>query len=258
MPGTITADNLVDRSFRSKTGLVLPYRLYVPLDYLQSKRYPLVLVLHGSGERGHDNRKQLQNGVLAFCEPKLQRKQAAFVVYPQCPEGARWVESDWNAGSYDLTQVPLSAPLSAALDLMSTLEQEFTIDRGRLLVTGLSMGGYGTWDVILRYPDRFAGGMPLCGGGDPRQAAAARKVPVWAFHGAKDDTVPVAGARKMVQALRKAGGHVRYTEYPTVGHAVWDKAYADQNALRWLIGQRRPASAPGAPASVTPATAKGG
>ena len=241
---TITADNLVDRTFKSAGGLSLPYRLYVPLDYLQSKRYPLLLVLHGSGEKGTDNRKQLVNGVLAFCEPRLQRKHATFVVYPQCPEAARWVEAPWSDGQYDLTQVPMSAPMTAALELLTALEQEFSIDTGRRLVTGLSMGGYGTWDAILRYPDRFAGAMPICGGGDPRQAAAARRVPVWAFHGAKDEVVPASASRTMVQALRKAGGRVRYTEYAGVGHNAWDKTFADPRALTWLLTQRRAARPP--------------
>jgi predicted peptidase len=245
MPGpTITADNLVDRSFKSKGGLTLPYRLYVPLDYVQSRRYPLLLMLHGSGEKGTDNRKQLANGVLAFCEPELQRKQSAFVVYPQCPDNARWVEAPWAEGRYDLTQVPISGALSAALELLSAMEQEFTIDPGRLLVGGLSMGGYGTWDAIVRYPDRFAGALPICGGGDPAQAAAARRVPVWAFHGADDEVVPVSASRAMVKALRKAGGRVRYTEYAGVGHNAWDRTFADKKALAWLLGQRRAVRSP--------------
>jgi predicted peptidase len=239
MPETVTADNLVNRTLTSKAGLALPYRLYVPLDYVQKKRYPLLLVLHGAGERGTDNRKQLENGVLAFCDRKLQARHAAFVVYPQCPEGARWVESPWEAGRYDLTQVPLSRPMSATLELLAALEQELSIDPQRRLVAGLSMGGFATWDAILRYPDRFAGAMPICGGGDPAQAAAARSVPVWAFHGAKDDVVPVSASRLMVNALKKAGGRVRYTEYPGVGHNAWEKALADRHAVTWLLDQRR-------------------
>jgi predicted peptidase len=248
MPATVTPDNLVNRTFKSEGGLSLPYRLYVPLDYLQSKKYPLLLVMHGSGERGNDNRKQLVNGVLAFCEPDLQRRHGAFVVYPQCPEGSGWVDRPRDPspdGTYDLTQVPISKPLTAALELLTSLEKEFTIDPQRRLVTGLSMGGYGTWDAILRYPDRFAGAMPICGGGDPRQAAAARHVPVWAFHGAKDEVVPVSASRSMVQALRKAGGRVRYTEYAGVGHNSWDKTFANRSALTWLLGQRRKAGSTG-------------
>ena len=166
------------------------------------------------------------------------------MVYPQCPDEARWVEAPWAEGRYDLTQVPISGPLSAALELLSAVEQEFTIDPGRLLIGGLSMGGYGTWDAILRYPDRFAGALPICGGGDPAQAAAARPVPVWAFHGADDKVVPVSASREMVKALRKAGGRVRYTEYAGVGHNAWDRTFADHKALAWLLGQRRPVRSP--------------
>jgi predicted peptidase len=240
MPEPVTADNLVNRTFTGTNGLGLPYRLYVPLDYVQSKRYPLLLVLHGSGEKGTDNRKQLVNGVLAFCDRKLQNRHAAFVVYPQCPEDARWVEAPWKEGRYEVDQVPISKPLSTALELLTALEKELSVDPQRRLIAGLSMGGYGTWDAIIRHPDRFAGAMPICGGGDPGKAAAARSVPVWAFHGAKDEVVPVAASRTMVQALRKAGGKVRYTEYPTVGHNAWDKAFADRRAITWLLSQRRP------------------
>ena len=206
MPEPVTADNLVNRSFTGAGGLALPYRLYVPLDYVQSKRYPVLLVLHGSGEKGTDNRKQLENGVLAFCDRKLQSRHAAFVVYPQCPEGARWVEAPWKDGRYELSQVPLSKPLATALELLTALEKELSIDPHRRLISGLSMGGFGTWDAIVRHPERFAGAMPICGGGDPGQAAAAKAVPVWAFHGAKDDTVPVAGSRGDGAGASQGGG----------------------------------------------------
>jgi predicted peptidase len=239
MPDPVTPDMLVNRTFTGKNGLPLPYRLNVPLDYLQSKRYPLLLVLHGSGEKGTDNRKQLVNGVLAFCDRKLQSRHPAFVVYPQCPEDARWVDAPWKDGRYDLTQISLSKAMEAALELLTPLEQEFSIDPRRRLIAGLSMGGYGTWDAIVRHPDRFAGAMPICGGGDPSKAAAAKAVPVWAFHGAKDEVVPVSASRAMVQSLRKAGGTVKYTEYPTVGHNAWDKAFADRRAITWLLSQQR-------------------
>ncbi|HXU84052.1 MAG TPA: alpha/beta hydrolase-fold protein, partial [Polyangia bacterium] len=130
-------------------------------------------------------------------------------------------------------------PMSAALELLAALEKELSIDPHRRLVAGMSMGGFGAWDAILRYPDRFAGAMPVCGGGDPTQAAAARSVPVWAFHGAKDDVVPVSASRLMVKALKKAGGRVRYTEYAGVGHNAWDRAFADRRAVTWLLDQRQ-------------------
>ena len=235
----VTADDLVMRSHGAPGGLSLPYRLYVPRDYLQSRRYPLLVVLHGSGERGKDNARHLGNGVLAFCEAALQRRQPSFVVYPQCPEGARWVEASWSEGRYSVDDVPESAPLRAVMDLLPALGKEFSLEPRAHLLAGLSMGGYGCFDLLARHPGTFAGAMAICGGGDPGKAALMKDVPIWAFHGAADDVVPVAGSRLMVQALRKAGGRVRYTEYPGVGHRAWEQALAEKRALAWLLGQRR-------------------
>jgi predicted peptidase len=236
----VGADDLVVRRFESPlTKLALPYRLWVPRDYVQSRRYPLLVVLHGSGERGDDNKAQLNNGVLAFCEPRLQKRHATFVVYPQCPASARWVEAPWSDGRYELAKVPQSGPSTAVMELIGALGGEFTLDPQRLLISGLSMGGFGTWDLLARHPGRFAGAMPICGGGDPGQAAQMKGTAIWAFHGAKDDVVPVAGSRQMVQAVKQAGGRVRYTEYPGVGHRAWERAYADGRALAWLLSQRR-------------------
>lgn len=240
----VTPDDLVVRTHVSQlSGLTLPYRLYVPRDYLQSKKYPLLTVLHGSGERGTDNERQLVNGVLSFCEPRLQKAHPAFVIYPQCPDPARWVESDWTAGRYAVAQVPESGPLKAVRELLTALTKEFSIDPAAMLLAGLSMGGYGTWDLLARHPGTFAGAMAICGGGDPEQAAKMKDVAVWAFHGSADEVVPVAGSRAMVSALRKAGGRVRYTEYPGMGHRAWEKTFADRRALTWLLAQRRRQSA---------------
>jgi predicted peptidase len=237
----VVPDDLVMRSFDSPKGAPpLPYRLYVPRDYVQTKRYPLLVVLHGSGERGKDNLAQLGNGVLAFCAPALQKRKPTFVMYPQCPLDARWVEAPWSEDRYQLAKVPLSRPLTALMDLIDGLSAEFTLDPRRLLISGLSMGGQGTWDLLARFPERFAGAMPICGSGDPEQAVRMKAVPVWAFHGARDNVVPVAGSRLMVQALKHAGGRVRYTEYADVAHPAWERAYADKKAIEWLLAQRQP------------------
>lgn len=243
----VTPDDLVARSFTlsvtpggagAKT-LTLPYRLYVPRDYVQSRRYPLVVVLHGAGEKGIDNQKHLGNGVLAFCDPALQKRTPAFVVYPQCWEGARWVESAWSEGRYDQAKVPLSEPLTALLALVPALAKEFTLDPARLLCAGLSMGGYGTWDLITRFPAQFAGAVAICGGGDPTRAFAAKNVPVWAFHGSADEVVPVRGSRLMVEALRKAGGKVKYTEWKGADHHIWERVFKDPAVPRWLLAQKQ-------------------
>ena len=222
-----------------ETGLALPYRLFVPAACTAQAPCGLLLFLHGAGERGTDNQAQIKNDALALISPAVQAGNPTIVVYPQCPGDMRWVESDWKDGSYSLAQTPVSKPMTAALDLLASLQDRHPVDPNRVLVTGLSMGGYGTWDIIARHPAMFAGALALCGGGDPTQAQAIRDVPVWAFHGDQDPAVPVRGSRKMIQALRAAGGHPRYTEVAGRGHDVWTVAYRDPAVLLWLLSQRR-------------------
>src|SRR5438105_4052265 len=209
-------DEFLARSFAGD-GLTLPYRLLVPRHYDPRRAYPLVLFLHGAGARGIDNQKPLAQGVLPWAH-ELQVQRPAFLVVPQCPEGLQWVDTPWSAGSYALDSVPISKPLATVMQLVAALRREFNVDSRRILVTGLSMGGFGTWDLVMRYPDVFAGAMPVCGGGDPTRARQLVRVPVWAFHGSADPVVPAEGSRAMVRALRAAGARVRYTEYPGLEH----------------------------------------
>jgi predicted peptidase len=229
------------------SGLALPYRLFRPAGCAAERPCGLLLFLHGAGERGTDNESQLANDALAFTAPTVQEGHPAFVVYPQCPRDLRWVESDWKDGSYRVERTPESKPMAAAVKLLAALQAQYPIDPHRLLVTGLSMGGYGTWDILARHPTMFAGALALCGGGDPTQAAAIRDVPVWAFHGDKDPAVPVRGSRRMIEALRKAGGRPRYDEIAGHGHDVWTVAYRNVGPLRWLLDQRRPVHDPSPP-----------
>jgi predicted peptidase len=221
------------------SGLALPYRLFVPADCRAERPCGLLLFLHGAGERGDDNAAQLSNDALGFIRPEVQRDNPTIVVYPQCPIDMQWVDAPWATGQYRLADTPLSKPLAAALRLLAWLLTKHPVDPRRLLVTGLSMGGYGTWDLLARQPGRFAGALALCGGGDPTQAATMRDVPIWAYHGDRDEAVPVRGSRRMIQALRKAGGNPRYTEVAGHGHDVWTLAYRDVALMRWLLAQRQ-------------------
>jgi predicted peptidase len=221
------------------SGLALPYRLFVPAACTVEQPCGLLLFLHGAGERGDDNRAQLGNDALAFTRPDVQHGTPTIVVYPQCPLDMQWVDAAWAHGSYRLAETPISRPLATALRLLAWLQTKYPVDPHRLLVTGLSMGGYGTWDIMARHPTLFAGALALCGGGDPTQAAAMRDVPIWAFHGDHDPAVPVRGSRLMIQALREAGGSPRYTEVAGHGHDVWTIAYRDVEVVRWLLAQRR-------------------
>ncbi len=219
----------------------LPYRLVRPEGVEADKKYPLVLLLHGGGERGSDNAKTL----VWFWDAKkpslLTReefvREKAFAVIPQCPDGKQWVDVPWDKGSY--TTPKISEPLKLTFELLDALLVDLPIDPDRVYVTGLSMGGYGTFDMVQRRPDLFAAAVPVCGGGDPSRAVAS--VPFWVFHGEKDQVVPVSGSRDMVAALRKAKGKPRYTEYAGVGHNSWSPAFEERELWSWLFAQRRPA-----------------
>jgi predicted peptidase len=218
----------------------LPYRLFIPDNYDKSKTYPLVLFLHGAGERGTDDSLQLlgNNGAAVWADPKNQSTNPCFVLAPQCPRNEQWVDTPWGLGSYSIESVKVSDEILMVMDILNALRKEFNIDATRIYCTGLSMGGYGTWDINLRYPDVFAAALPVCGAGDPSKANLIVNKPIWAFHGDQDNTVPVAAAREMIQALKNAGGSPKYSEYPGVGHFAWEPAYAESTLISWTFGQR--------------------
>ncbi len=228
------------RVYKDTQGKTLPYRLLIPENYDPKKQYPLVVFLHGIGECGTDNEKQLIHGVKTFAQPEYRRKYPCFVLAPQCPLGALWVRGDLNLNlaRHKMPAEP-SAPMRLLLELIPALQKEFRIDPKRLYVTGMSLGGFGTWDLLCRRPDWFAAAAPVCGGADEEQAPKIARIPIWVFHGAKDDVVKPTWSRNMVAALRKAGGKPKYTEYPDVGHNAWDRAYKDPELYAWLFAQKR-------------------
>lgn len=229
------------RVYKNEKGEALKYRLMVPKDYSPSgtEKYPLVLFLHGAGERGDDNGKQLVHGTKEFAKDENRQKFPCFVIAPQCPDGKKWSEVDWSADTHKQPEEE-SISLKLARELMASLEKEFRIDTKRLYVTGLSMGGYGTWDLVSRTPDLFAAAIPVCGGGDETQAERLTKLPIWVFHGDKDTAVKPERSRRMVEAIKKAGGSPKYTEYPNVGHDSWSQTYSNPDVIAWLFAQRRP------------------
>jgi predicted peptidase len=229
---------LEKRTYTDAKGKTLPYRLLKPQDYDPKLKYPLVLFLHGAGERGTDNEKQLIHGVPEFAKEANRKRYPCFLVAPQCPPKDTWVKVDWRAETHQQSAEP-SEPMRLTLELIDALRKELPIDARRIYVTGLSMGGYGTWDVLARRPELFAAGVPICGGGDESTAATIAKIPIWVFHGAKDPAVKVERSRRMVEALKKADGHPKYTEYPDEGHASWVPAYKSPELLAWLFDQKR-------------------
>ena len=231
-------DDFEARVFSTAGGAKLPYRLLQPANPEPGKKYPLVIFLHGSGERGTDNALQLKNGAAVFAKPEAREKFPCFVFAPQCPKDRQWVEPE-GAGASGTAPADPGPMEPLVLGAMDALVQEFAIDPDRIHVTGLSMGGFGAWDLITRHPEKFAAAIPVCGGGDKAKAAAARPVPVWAFHGLEDKVVLPSRTQDMVAALRAAGGKAAHTEYPGVAHDSWTYAYSEPNLLPWLFAQRR-------------------
>jgi predicted peptidase len=231
----------VARTYADAQGKKLLYRLWIPRGYDAKKKYPLILFLHGAGERGDDNQKQLAHpDVLHWVREKYAKEHPSFLVAPQCPAGAKWVDVNWWQVPHHQTPPQPAEPMRLTMELLDALQKEFSIDPDRIYVTGLSMGGYGTFDLLVRRPNYFAAAVPLCGGADDSRAKDFAHVPIWIFHGAQDKAVPVVRSRSVVEALRKAGGQPRYTEYPDEGHAIWKRVYADPELARWLFSQVRP------------------
>ncbi|GAB4408937.1 MAG: dienelactone hydrolase family protein [Microscillaceae bacterium] len=216
----------------------LPYRLMRPLQAEAQKSYPLVLFLHGAGERGTENEIPLTHIAPLFTSSEARQKYPCFVLVPQCPKNRRWVEVDWGAERHDFPQ-EASWSMKLTLALLDSLKKELSVDKHRCYVTGLSMGGYGTWDILARQPDTFAAAAPICGGADEKTAPLIKHIPIWNFHGALDAVVKPSRSRNMIQALQAAGGQVRYTEYPDVQHGSWKPAYAEPEFLHWLFTQKK-------------------
>jgi predicted peptidase len=231
------AQDYVAQVYTGASGATMPYRLLAPERLRQGSRYPLVLFFHGAGERGTDNATQLRHGTRLFLKPDIRAKYPCFVLAPQCPSDQRWVEMDWNADRGAQPASP-SRSMQLAVDLVQYIQRSYPVDTHRLYVTGLSMGGYATWDFVTRFPDQVAAAVPVCGGGDDAAAARAARVPVWAFHADNDTTVKVGRTRDMIGALRLAGAKPHYFEYPGLGHNSWDAAYAEPELIPWMFSQR--------------------
>lgn len=216
-------------------GDTLLYRQLFP-DSDTMRRYPLVIFLHGSGERGNDNEAQLKWGVTNFATDQNMTLHPAFVIAPQCPVNMGWS----NFSRKDMTlQSTLTKPMELLIGLIEQLKKTLRVDTNRIYITGLSMGGYGTYDAIERYPHLFAAAVPVCGGGDASRAASIAHLPIWIFHGAEDPAVDPKLSLEMFQALTRAGAHPGFTQYPEVGHFSWLHAYSDPLMIEWLFRQHK-------------------
>ena len=260
------ADIVAQFEARSHTfnSLTLPYRLFVPTDYDSTRSYPIVLTLHGSGERGTNNSRHIEFHRIAtsWADSVNQVNYPTFVVSPQAPRPGTWAAASCF-GCVDTT--PLSAELSVVMDLLDSLEVEFSLDPNRFYVTGLSMGGFGTWDLIARFPERFAAAIPMSGGGDASKAADMSGVAIWNFHGRVDGLVPAVLSQELMEAFEDIGRPVvytdcdldacgtidpadfqlamdshadlLYTEYLNGAHVIWEESYDDPRLFPWVFAQ---------------------
>ncbi len=220
MPQENSATGFINKTMTAR-GHERAYVVYVPRGYTPDKAWPLIMFLHGAGERGDDGLLQSEVGI----GRAIRRHEEWFpciVIMPQCPKEVWW----------DKTFEDIDTALADTL-------KAYTIDPKRVYLTGLSMGGYGTWMLGPDRLDTYAALIPICGGGKTEDAAKLAKVPIWAFHGADDSTVPVKASREMIEAIKKAGGTIKYTEFPGVQHNSWDHAYDDPDTIKWLLKQHK-------------------
>lgn len=224
--------------YTNSAGESLKYRIYVPDNIEKLKKCPMLLFLHGAGERGNDNKAQLKHSVKDIVSYSQTNKAPIIVIAPQCPQNMKWVEVDWSAPTHSMPKSP-ALSLKLAFELLEQTARNYPVDQKRIYVTGLSMGGYGTWDAIQRKPDYFAAAIPICGGGDTNMAAKLVSIPIWVFHGDKDTAVNPERSRSMVEAIKKSGGNPKYTEYPGVGHDAWTRTFRNPEVLCWLFDQKR-------------------
>lgn len=251
-----TSPHNVTDVYTSTSGTKLPYRLYVPADYDESKSYPLVLFFHGAGESGTDNNHIFRGGsILQRLLTKTERTEhPCIILAPQCADtgsNGKWVSTDWAPGTYDHTKIKTSPYMAAAEELLDKVINEYSVDKGRLYVSGMSMGGYGTWDIISRNPDKFAAAVPVCGGIDESYMSGLMNMPIWTFHCVDDPIVSSAGTKKAAELL-KDNPNFKYTEYNRPDHDAWNEAYATDDLIEWMFSFKKEVAEPTPTPTPTP------
>ncbi len=227
------------KEFTTKSGYNLKYRVLYPQNYDATKKYPLILFLHGAGERGNDNTSQLKHGSWVFTD-KMKGNEA-IVLFPQCPKEEYWASVQFSRAKYPLDlsfdySRPISPPLEAAVDLVQSYINNKKVDKKRTYITGLSMGGMGTFEAVYRFPKLFAAAVPVCGGGDvAKYSKAQAKVAFSIYHGDVDGVIEVKHSREMNTKLATLGARVRYKEYPGVNHNSWDNVFKEEDYPTWFF-----------------------
>ena len=239
----ISAQDLYERKvFVSQNGDSLNYRLLTPENQIKGKKYPLVLFLHGAGERGSDNQKQLTHGGQMFLNPVNREKYPAFVLFPQCPKNDYWAY-----GVRPTTFIPGQMPkvekmpskFQAVKEMLDYYLTNPAVDKSRIYIIGLSMGAMGTFDMVARFPDIFAAAVPICGIVNPDRLSVAQNVSFRIFHGDADNIVPVEGSREAYKVLKSIGASVEYIEFPGCNHGSWNPAFNYPDFMEWIFKQKK-------------------
>ena len=224
----------------SKVAADIPYQIFFPANYDSDKIYPLILFLHGAGERGNDNEKQLVHIAPHLSSDTVQNKFPSILVFPQCPTDGYWAHVNTKAGKWTVKSSNSPTPsMEKVIKLLDKIIMEEKVDKERVYIGGLSMGGFGTFDLLSRKPNTFAAAIPICGGGDTSKVQLYKDVPLWNFHGSMDNVVPVKLSQSTISKLVEVGGTPRYTEYPEGTHNVWTTAFQEKDLLPWLFSQSK-------------------
>jgi predicted peptidase len=237
---TFYENNSIACNYTDKNGKSMPYRLFLPPGYDAHKKYPLLLSFHGAGSRGNDNKKQLRPWLAGWMDEQVQAQHPCIIVIPQCPSKQQWVNVAWKEGSYVLKNIPISEPMKLAKEIFDKVIKENAVDKNRIYVMGCSMGGYATWNFVMRYPRLITAAVPICGAGDPSMAKEIKHLPIWAFHGDKDPTVPLSGSTDMIKALTSfKDNKAQLTIYEGVGHNSYEMAWKETDLVDWVFSQKK-------------------
>ena len=218
----------------------LPYRLYRSQKAdTMTEALPLVIFLHGAGERGNDNCMQLKHCIKYFLDDTVTSRYPFLLMVPQCPNDKRWVNTNWSLPNHTMDSVP-TTELRGVMAVLDSLVDVGVVDSTRVYICGISMGGFGTWDASQRWPEKFAAAIAICGGGDPAYADAMKDIPVYVFHGMLDEVVMPSRSIQMYNALKDVGNEdVILVTYPEKGHVCWDAAFSTVGLFEWLFGKKK-------------------
>lgn len=239
----LTADSLVTKyqmeqvTYKTADNTTMNY-CRRQMNWEQPGKAAVLLFLHGAGERGNCNEKQLFHGAKEVTEWCEKNKMKVLLLFPQCPAGKMWVDTPWNLPAHTIPEE--SESMKLAMGLLDREIERCGIDKTRVYIAGISMGGFGTWDAISRYPEKFAAAFPVCGGADLAMAERVKEIPILTYHGADDTVVLTKRTREMVEAIRKAGGdQITYVEVPQCGHNSWTPAFQEEKNWKWLFDQKK-------------------